>query len=93
MHYVGERNGLLVLEEGKMNRVSGKIAIVTGAASGIGKATALTLSSEGASVVITDIDEIHGRLTSVGGQLNALENSQLSTFENSHSTDLTLSAV
>jgi NAD(P)-dependent dehydrogenase (short-subunit alcohol dehydrogenase family) len=40
-----------------MNRVTGKIALVTGAASGIGRGTALMLASEGATLVITDIDE------------------------------------
>jgi len=37
-------------------RVSGKIALVTGGASGIGRGTALALAAEGATVVITDID-------------------------------------
>lgn len=36
-------------------RVKDKIAIVTGAARGIGKATALLLAKEGASVAVTDI--------------------------------------
>lgn len=37
-------------------RVEGKIAIVTGAASGLGRADALRLAEEGARVVLTDID-------------------------------------
>ncbi len=37
-------------------RFSGKVAIVTGAASGIGLATAKRLGSEGASIVIADLD-------------------------------------
>jgi 3(or 17)beta-hydroxysteroid dehydrogenase len=37
-------------------RVDGKIALVAGAASGIGRATAVLLSREGASVVCADID-------------------------------------
>lgn len=40
-----------------MGRVSGKIALVTGAGSGIGRGAALALAAEGASVVATDIDE------------------------------------
>ena len=39
-----------------MGLVSGKVAMVTGGASGIGRACAETLAREGASVVITDID-------------------------------------
>ena len=37
-----------------MGRVENKVAIVTGAASGIGKATALLLAREGASVALTE---------------------------------------
>ena len=44
-----------------MGRVSGKIALVTGAASGLGKADASLLSREGATVVITDLNEPAGR--------------------------------
>ncbi len=44
-----------------MGRVSGKIALVTGAASGLGKADAAALVQEGAKVVITDINEQAGR--------------------------------
>ncbi len=38
-------------------RFSGKAAIVTGAASGIGRATALALGREGASVAVNHRDE------------------------------------
>ena len=37
-------------------RFSGKVAFVTGAGSGIGRSIALRLSSEGAGVIVTDID-------------------------------------
>ncbi len=39
----------------------GKVAIVTGGASGIGEATAKKLAADGASVVIADIDESGGK--------------------------------
>ena len=38
-----------------MGRLDGKVAIVTGAGSGIGEASARLMASEGASVVVADI--------------------------------------
>lgn len=56
-----------------MGQVEGKIAIVTGGASGIGAASAETLAREGAKVVVTDIDETGGhavvnRIVQAGGE-------------------------
>jgi NAD(P)-dependent dehydrogenase (short-subunit alcohol dehydrogenase family) len=43
-----------------MGQVDGKIALVTGGASGIGAACAETLAREGAAVVVSDIDDAGG---------------------------------
>src|SRR5215218_5738196 len=51
-------------------RIEGKLAVVTGAAVGIGRAIAQRLAAEGAEVVVADIDESGGKRTcdSIGGQ-------------------------
>src|SRR5262245_58016710 len=49
-----------------MKRVSGKVALVTGAASGIGRASAEALAREGASVVLTDIQAALGEQAAAG---------------------------
>ncbi|MFT5393636.1 MAG: NAD(P)-dependent dehydrogenase (short-subunit alcohol dehydrogenase family) [Gammaproteobacteria bacterium] len=46
-----------------MNRLAGKIAIITGAGSGQGRAAAALFAAQGAQVVIADIDEPGGRET------------------------------
>jgi 3(or 17)beta-hydroxysteroid dehydrogenase len=43
-----------------MNRVQDKVAIVTGAASGMGEASARLLAKEGAKVVLSDVNEVAG---------------------------------
>jgi NAD(P)-dependent dehydrogenase (short-subunit alcohol dehydrogenase family) len=42
-----------------MGKLDGKVAVITGAASGMGRATALRFSKEGAAVVLTDLNS-HG---------------------------------
>jgi NAD(P)-dependent dehydrogenase (short-subunit alcohol dehydrogenase family) len=41
--------------------VAGKVAVVTGAAAGIGRAVATALAAEGAAVVLADVDSDEGR--------------------------------
>lgn len=43
-----------------MKTLENKVAIITGAGSGIGKSTALLFAKEDAKVVVTDINEEHG---------------------------------
>jgi NAD(P)-dependent dehydrogenase (short-subunit alcohol dehydrogenase family) len=54
-------------------RLANKVAIITGAASGIGRATAIRFAQEGAQVVIADINQQSGQacaeeITGSGGQ-------------------------
>lgn len=55
-----------------MTRLAGKVAIISGSGRGIGRALALKLASEGASVVINDLDqapadEVVAAIKSAGG--------------------------
>ncbi|MEM7466322.1 MAG: SDR family NAD(P)-dependent oxidoreductase [Pseudomonadota bacterium] len=55
-----------------MSDFNGKIAVVTGAAEGIGKAISIQLLEQGATVVLTDIDET--KLTELASQFQHFSN-------------------
>jgi NAD(P)-dependent dehydrogenase (short-subunit alcohol dehydrogenase family) len=62
-----------------MSRLAGKVALVTGAAGGIGRATARALADEGAVVVAADLDATGARSVAaeVGGHAVACDVSDL----------------
>lgn len=79
-----------------MTLLKGKVAIVTGAASGIGRATARLMAREGASVVVSDINEPDGNkvvkeITADGGKAIFIKADTSSAEDNQKLVDKTLS--
>jgi 3(or 17)beta-hydroxysteroid dehydrogenase len=66
-----------VASDRRPGRFDGKVALVTGAASGIGRETALRLAAEGAIVCCTDVNETGlaetiGEISKLGGSASAV---------------------
>jgi 3-oxoacyl-[acyl-carrier protein] reductase len=77
------------------NSLEGRVAVITGAAQGIGKAIALELSKRGATVVINDISEelaekVVNEIKSNGGEAVAVQ-ADISNFDQAH--DLIKAAI
>lgn len=53
-----------------MNRLAGKVALITGAASGLGRADGRAMVEEGARVLLTDVNEAAG--AQVAAELNSI---------------------
>ena len=61
-----------------MKRLDGKIAIITGAASGIGRATARRVAAEGARTVVADLNDagakqVADEISAAGGEATAVQ--------------------
>lgn len=59
--------------DGTKGRVAGKVAVVTGAGSGIGRAAALKLAEQGAKIVLVDLvdgrsEEVEEKIRAMGGE-------------------------
>ncbi|GAA1609298.1 SDR family NAD(P)-dependent oxidoreductase [Actinoplanes couchii] len=71
-----------------MARLTGKTALVTGAAGGIGKATAQRLAAEGATVIVADVQDTLGKRTAeeIGGLYLSLDVTSEAAWERAVAT-------
>jgi NAD(P)-dependent dehydrogenase (short-subunit alcohol dehydrogenase family) len=64
-----------------MKRLEGKTALVTGAASGIGRATSILFAAEGANVVVLDraeaVEETAAQIRKHGGRVTLMNSNSL----------------
>lgn len=80
-----------------MKSLENKVAIITGAASGIGKETALLFAKEGAKVVVSDINEEAGNkavdeIKNAGGEAIFVKANTASPEDNKNLVDKTIEA-
>jgi NAD(P)-dependent dehydrogenase (short-subunit alcohol dehydrogenase family) len=66
-----------------MGKLKGRVAVVTGAASGIGRGCAELFASEGATVVVADLQEAAGRelAAAIGGSFELVDVSRAESVE------------
>ncbi|WP_433685118.1 SDR family oxidoreductase [Nocardia sp. CA-119907] len=69
-----------------MTKFDGKSCLITGAASGLGRSTALAVAAKGASVILTDIDDIGLQRTAddvraTGGVVHLAERADVSDYD------------